>query len=793
MERETIRLDHDFRFMLFPNGECEEDAVENNFDDSLWKKVRVPHDWAASGEFGMYNDCTYSAVTQDGIDKPIEHCGRTGALPIVGLGVYRLPVYIPEEERKKDIFLEFDGVMWDSDIYVNGKHVFFNHFGYKSFSVDIGQYVEYGKENLIAVKARVYDDCSRWYPGAGIYRNVYLVKKNKTHINYNGIWIRQIEMRGGSADFLVEIDYTGDEDVYFTADIYNAENVKVASVKHDTYLGELSDIFKIENVKKWDVNDPYLYKAQIKLFDKDGTELDGECIKFGARESHFTPDGGYFLNGRKIKINGVCNHHDMGSLGAAVNKAAIRRQLRIMRDMGVNAIRTSHNPPAPELLELCDEMGFLVLDEFFDEWYLPKVKNGYSKYYREHAASDIRDVIRRDRNHPSVIMWSIGNEIDEQGDKEGWRAAKMLSEAVRMNDPDRPVTAGLNNYGGADENFLTDFLDILGLNYSPLRYKEIHEEHPEKIVMGTETASCVSTRGVYHLPAKVDIPVQTTEDLCVSAYEMAAPAWAYYPEREWASQDDCPWVAGEFIWTGFDYLGEPTPYYSEWPSRSSYFGAVDMAGLPKNRFYGYKAKWTKDKVLHIFPHWNFEGHEGETVPVHVYSSYPEAELFINGKSYGRKKFSNDGEIERYRLVWDNAVYEPGEVKVVAYDKEGNSVDYAVVKTAGKPCRLILAADREAIAADGDDLVYVTASAVDADGNVCPNFDERIYFDVSGAELLTTDAGDERETESFARPDKKAHCGYLVACVRSEKDKTGNIKIKASCKNLKDGEITVKAL
>ncbi len=795
MERIVNTLKYGWKFNLYPSGECEPEVFQPELDDSSWQTVRVPHDWAASGSFDELNDASYRKVEADGLTAPIEHSGRTGALPIVGLGVYRLWLDIPVTARGKAITLEFDGIMWESDIYVNGKHLCFNHFGYKSFEVDITDAVSYGEPTLVAVAARVYNDCSRWYPGAGIYRNVRLVEKNATHIAYSGIWLRQLEVAQNSAFFELELEHNGDETVELRAEILSPDGEVVANVAQKQYLGELSTIFELPNVQLWDIDSPRLYTAKVSLVDANGELLDAQNVKFGARFFEFTSDKGFFLNGRHLKLNGACSHHDLGSLGAAFNAAAMLRQLRILREMGVNAIRTSHNPPAPELLDLCDELGFVVMDEFFDEWYCPKVANGYAKYFRAHAEQDVEDVIKRDRNHPSVIMWSIGNEIGEQYDKEGWRAAKLLAEVCRRVDPTRPTTAGFNDGVDVFKNHLMRYVDILGLNYKPHMYAKYHEEHPNLKILGAETASCVSTRGVYKLPAEVAIPCNKHDDLTVSAYEMEAPGWAYYAEREFAVQDDCEFVAGEFIWTGFDYLGEPTPYYSEWPSRSSYFGAVDLAGIPKNRFWGYKAKWTDDEVLHVFPHWSWEGHEGEVVPVHVYTSYPEAEVFVNGKSYGRQTFGDRsggalGQIERFRLMWNNTVFEPGELKVVAYDSDGNPAAEKVILTAGAPHHIELCADRTEIAADGDDLVYVTAAVVDENGTVCPHSDARIFFGCEGAELLTTDNGDQREVESFARADKRCLAGKVVACVRSILGEAGVITISAKSDGLAPAKTAV---
>lgn len=793
MERITKRLHTGYAFRYYPEGKAEPEVYNVDYDDSTWEQVRVPHDWAISGEFKEENDLSFMEVYNDGILEPIKHSGRTGALPTVGMGIYRKWLHIPAEAEGKRIFIEFDGVMWDSNIYINGRKIYNNHFGYKSFEVELTSEVEYGKENLLLVEASVYADCSRWYPGAGIFRNVYYVEKSPEYIRYNGVWLRQMEANSHHATFLLELDYEGPDTVSMEADIYDSEGRLVVQVQHGTYEGELSDIFRIPEVKLWDIENPELYTAKIRLLSENGDLADNTQVRFGARKIEFDAEKGFSLNNKPVKINGVCNHHDLGSLGAAVNVAALRRQLRIMRDMGVNSIRMSHNPPSPELLDLCDEMGFLVMDEFFDEWYTGKISNGYAQYYKEHAETDARDIIRRDRNHPSVVFWSLGNEMLEQWNPEGWRATKFLSDICHEMDPTRPTTAGFSASWPAFENHLVHFVDVVGINYKPYEYEEYKKIHPDMKFVGTETASCISTRGVYHLPAEVDIPPVKHEDLTISAYELEAPGWAYYAEREFVAQDDLEYVSGEYVWTGIDYLGEPTPYYHEWPSRSSYFGIVDIAGLPKNRFYAYKARWTKEKVLHIFPHWNWEGMEGQTVPVHVFASpwYYEVELLVNGRSYGRRSFKMDTEIERYRMIWDDVVYEPGEVKAIAYDENGNVIDEAVVRTAGAAHHIELQADRVSIMSDGEDLVYVTASIRDADGNICPKADNRLYFEVQGVgELLTTDNGAPTETEPFVQSHKKALAGYCVACIRSIEDQKGTFIVKCTADSIEAAEVTV---
>ncbi len=797
MEAKKLRLCRDWRFRLFSSLKSDPAVSAPHYDDSDWEQVRVPHDWAAAGEFAAENDASELNVWADGILSPILHTGRTGGLPIVGRGVYRRRLFIGEEARGRSLALRFDGVMWEARVFVNGEPAAFCHFGYKSFEVEISSLVRYGEENLIAVEATVYPDCSRWYPGAGIYRNAYLIERAAAHIESDGVWLRQLEVTDTRASFLLSVEHTGGVGVGFCAVITDPLGECVATVNGDTQFDTLSALFTIEGVRLWEPGSPALYTAAVTLLDREGAPLDTVRVRFGARRIAFTPDGGFFLNGKPTKLRGVCNHHDLGSLGAALNVAALRRRLEQMQAMGANAIRTTHNPPSPELLELCDEMGLMVIDEFFDEWYTPKVKNGYAKYFRDYAATDARAIIRRDRNHPSVILWSIGNEILEQRDPEGWRAAAMLTDLCHATDPTRPTTAGFNAPTEAFQNHLTDFVDVVGCNYKPHLYAQFHREHPTTCLLGTETASCVSTRGVYHLPAAIDIPCEKREDLTLSAYELCAPSWAYYPEREFAAQEELPYVAGEFIWTGVDYLGEPTPYYSEWPARSSYFGAMDLAGLPKNRYYAYRAHWSGEAVLHVFPHWNWEGMEGQTVPVHAYSSAKTAELFINGRSYGKqtrgdRSGGKRGELERYRFLWENAVYEPGEVRVVAYDEAGRPTMEQSVLTAGAPHRIALTAEREQIAADGEDLVYVIASVTDAHGVLCPHSDARLFFTVEGAELLTTDNGDPRETESFARADKRCLAGRVVACLRSIEGRPGPLTLTAEAEGLEGAALTLRA-
>ena len=773
--RNVISLKKNFKFKKYAIGEADTAAFARDFDDSEWREVSIPHDWGIEGDFSPENDPSFRKITQDGMTKSILHTGRTGALPTVGEGIYRTWVELGSTDA---VFLELDGVMWESRVYVNGQAVGGCHFGYLSYELDITEYVVPGV-NLIAIHAIVPPDVSRWYSGAGAYRNIRLVTKPKTHICYNGVCVRQICADKDSA--LFDISVTASGRAGFVAKITAPDgSVSTLESNGDTVS------YRTEQPMLWSPDAPNLYTAEVTLDSGDSTS-----VRFGARSIGFT-ENGFFLNGKYLKMRGVCLHHDMGSIGAATNRSALLRQIEIMKGMGVNAIRTSHNPPSPELLELCDEQGILVMDEFFDEWQVAKTTNAYHRHFDKHALSDMRSIIERDRNHPCVIMWSIGNEIEEQFLPDGCRIARMLNDEVHRLDPTRPTTVCCNYYREPFDTGFAFSADILGLNYKPHTYGEVKEKYPNLLLIGSETASCVSTRGVYELPAEINIGNPKNAELTVSDYGLSAPAWAYYAERELAAQEDYPFVMGEFIWTGFDYLGEPTPYYTEWPSRSSYFGVVDLAGLPKNRYYCYRAAWTDIPTLHIFPHWNFEGKEGQTVPIHIYTNYDEVELFINGVSQGKRRRaksgnSNEAQLERFRLMWNDTVYEPGEVCAVAY-KNGTVCERKTLRTAGAPYRIELSAYSERIAADGESLNYVTAKILDKDGNLCPSAANRLTFSAEGAAVVyATDAGDQRETETFLRPDKKALAGRLVCCLKSS-GKAGVATVSCSADGLVGGSV-----
>jgi beta-galactosidase len=529
----------------------------------------------------------------------------------------------------------------------------------------------------------------------------------------------------------------------------------------------------------------------LQLF-QENTLKDTETIRFGVRIIKYSAEKGFELNGKTTKFKGVCLHHDLGPLGAAINKAALRRQLTILKDMGCNAIRSSHNMPSIEQLELCDEMGFLFLAESFDEWKKPKVKNGYNLYFDEWAEKDVVNLVHATRNHPCIVMWSSGNEVPDQWGEAGVKRAKWLQDIFHREDPTRPVTVGMDQVKTTMENGFGAIMDIPGLNYRVNLYEDAYKRFPQGILLGSETASTVSSRGIYKFPVK-EYKDKTYDDLQSSSYDLEACNWSNIPEVDFEMQDDKPWVIGEFVWTGFDYLGEPTPYDNYWPSRSSYFGICDLAGLPKDRYYLYRSRWnTEDETLHILPHWTWPGREGEVTPVFVYTNYNSAELFINGKSQGIQHKNKNSKLERYRLMWMNAKYEPGTIKVVAYDDKGKAVAEKSVSTAGKPYALKLEADRSLIKADGEDLSYVTVSVVDKKGNLCPTATNQLKFSTKGAgKFRAVCNGDATSLEQFHLPTMKTFSGKLVVTLQSSNN-AGNIELSVSGKGLKSGKIVIES-
>ncbi len=518
--------------------------------------------------------------------------------------------------------------------------------------------------------------------------------------------------------------------------------------------------------------------------------VDHETHPLGFRTLTFDPDNGFLINGVAMKLNGVCLHHDLGPLGAAVNRTALKRQLDLLQAMGCNAVRTSHNPPTPELLELCDVLGLLVIDEAFDEWRTGKLDNGYHRHFDEWAEKDLRAMIRRDRNHPCVIMWSIGNEIMEQWEEQGAAVASFLSGICHDEDPTRPTTAGFNGPDDAIKNGLAAAVDIPGWNYQPHRYVRFHQMFPTKATYGSETESTVSSRGVYYFPVNEEVsPVRDT--LQVNSYDMCYPPWAYSPDVEFRAQDECGFSLGEFVWTGFDYLGEPTPYFERWPSRSSYFGILDLCGIPKDRYYLYQSKWTDQPVLHLLPHWTWPGREGESTPVHCYTGFPTVELFVNGRSQGRRSKREKLMLGSYRLVWPDVRYEAGTLKAVAYDGEGRVIAETVVNTAGSPVAIELVADRKTMVADGDDMAFVTVRLVDADGNLCPTADDLVTFQLDGpATIAAVDNGNAASLESFQANQRRAFSGLCMVYLRSAGQQDGVVTLTATADGLASASVTL---
>ncbi|TWU60875.1 Evolved beta-galactosidase subunit alpha [Rubripirellula tenax] len=584
----------------FHNGEAE-GAEAVDFDDSAWRSLNLPHDWAIEGPF----DVKYNA--------------RCGGLPFHGTGWYRKTFQVPADAKGKVAAITFDGAMYNAHVWVNGTFVGNRPFGYIEFQYDISKHLRYGEENVISVRLKPEDLSSRWYPGAGLYRNVWLEYKNPLHLAHWGTFITTPNVQDDRATVAVETLIQGrgdDARVMYEVFDHSGEIVVAMGATLSADQAAAKGELKVANPHLWQLDDPYLYTLRTTV-RSDGQVVDRDDTRFGIRTLKFTKKEGFFLNGKHTRIQGVCLHHDNGPLGAAINRRAIERKLQIMKQMGGNSIRTSHNPPSNELLDLCDEMGLLVQVEAFDVWEIAKVPNGYNKFFAEWAERDIKDMVRRDRNHPSVFMWSIGNEILEQNNAEkGNRVAKILNDYVKSIDTTRPTTCGFNYYPAPYKHGMAAQVDIAGMNYKPLAYGEpVDEFLPNNPVVGSETSSCTSSRGVYHLP--ID-KYQTHPSKQVTSYDIIGPPWAYPPDVEFDALEKHPEVLGEYIWTGFDYLGEPTPYggkdnstngywNADWPSRSSYFGAVDLCGFPKDRFYLYQSQWTDDPMVHLLPHWNWEG------------------------------------------------------------------------------------------------------------------------------------------------------------------------------------------
>ena len=762
-------------------------------DSVNWENVTVPHDWAITGPFDRANDLQEVLVTQNFETEVTAHTGRTGGLPYMGKGWYRTMFDVTEfDPENMMVALLFDGAMSQAKVRINGRFVMEWPYGYNAFHADVTEYLNPdGKDNLLEVSLENLPNSSRWYPGAGLYRNVHVIRTHRTHVPVWGTYLRtpDVSEKEATVEFGIRIENV-EEGMRLKAMIYDADGYQRASL--DTIADtEQTLVLRVKDPQRWSPEHPDLYTAVARVYDDNRTYDRYETL-FGIRTFELVPDKGFYLNGRQRKFQGVCNHHDLGPLGAAVNKAALRHQLALLKDMGCDAIRTSHNMPAPELVELCDEMGFMMMVEAFDEWDIAKCENGYHLYFDEWAEMDMVNMIRHFRNNPSVILWGIGNEVPTQCAAEGYKVAAFLQDICHREDPTRLVTAGMDQADCVVANGFAQLLDIVGFNYRTHKYQQAYDILPQKLLLGSETASTVSSRGVYKFPAELKSGVKYADNQC-SSYDLEVCWWSNVPDVDFALQDDLPWTIGQFVWTGFDYLGEPTPYdVDAWPSHSSYFGILDLASLPKDRYWLYRSQWNRESpTLHVLPHWTWPGREGEKVPVVCYTSYPMAELFVNGVSQGVARFDPSDLLRRYRLVWPDVIYEPGEIEVVAYDEKGYEMDRVSVRTAGAPDGIKLSVDRKVIDADGLDLAYVTVSIVDADGNLCPAATDAVTFDVSGAGSFRAAAnGDATCLVPFQSKTMPAFSGQLTAIVQSS-DTPGTITLTATAEGLTSNSITIK--
>ena len=741
-------------------------------DDVNWETVSVPHDWAISGPFDKKWDLQVVAIKENGEEVATEHSGRSGSLPWIGNGTYRRSIEIPAGTERA--LLVFDGAMASPKVYVNGKLAGGWEYGYNAFQVDITPFMHEGS-NELEVRLNNLEESNRWYPGGGLYRPVTLVTTGSVAFDQWGLCVRTFEYKD---KMLVEVQNhlarVCDKDeaqsgLIMTYDIQDAQGAIVANGRSAmTGTGEFKDVVVVTNPQLWSPETPYLYSITTHLL-KDGTEIDRQSTRFGIRTIRFSREHGFQLNGVSRKFKGVCLHHDLGPLGAAVNKAALIRQIKMMKAMGADAIRTSHNMPSTWQMEVCDSLGMMVMAESFDAWSDPKVRNGYNRLWNEWWKRDITNLILNHRNHPCIVMWSVGNEIPEQWKPEGAERYKRLVDLCHRLDPTRPVTCGMDQPDGDIASGFAQVADVPGYNYRLHRYEETFPKLPQGFLLGSETASTVSTRGHYVFPDTCAASKAWSDGQC-SGYDTECCWWSNLPDDDWRLQDDMSWTIGEFVWTGYDYLGEPTPYDIYWPSRSSYFGIVDLAGLPKDRYWLYRSHWNKEEhTIHLLPHWTWPGREGQVTPVYCYTDYPSAELFVNGKSQGRISKDATTRLDRYRLRWRNVRYQPGELKVVVYDDNGIKAGQQIIRTAGKPARLLLEPDRNSITADGNDLAFVTVSLVDKNGTLCPDADNQLTFSVSGNGAFKAACnGDATSLEPFTQPTMRLFHGQLVVVLQASK-------------------------
>lgn len=757
--------------------------VQPDFNDEAWRKLDLPHDWAIEGPFKQ------------------EYPGETAKLPYWGIGWYRKHFDVPAADAGRKIYLDVDGAMSYANVWLNGHYLGGWPYGYASWELDMTPYIKFGAENVVAIRLDNPPKSSRWYPGGGIYRNVWLVKTSPIHVEHWGTYITTPSVNQIKAEVKIQVTLDNDSDsppalsvkneIYeLKADGDKGRKVGSATETIPPIPAHQSQTFEAEinirNPKLWTLDKPRRYVA-VTTIEQNNECLDTYETPFGIRIIAFDANKGFFLNGEHIRLQGVCDHADLGALGTVVNVAGLRRQIEILKEMGCNAIRTSHNPPAPELLDLCDRLGMLVMDESFDCWERGKRPNDYHTLFDDWHEKDWRAELRRDRNHPSIILWSIGNEVPDQGTPTGTRIAAELTRIAHEEDPTRPTTAACDHIDSGFDGFQTN-LDVFGYNYKPFEYAKVHRANPGLPIFGSETASCISSRGEYFYPVNTN-KNDGKSDFQVSSYDLSAPYWATIPDTEFKAQDKYPYVAGEFVWTGFDYLGEPTPYDDPAAlSRSSYFGIVDLAGFKKDRYYLYQARWRPDfPMAHIVPQcWNWPGRKGQITPVYVYTSGDEAELFLNGKSLGRRM---KGPCQ-YRLEWNGVTYQPGKLKVVAF-KKGRKWATDIVRTSGPAAKLVLTASTKKISANGKDLSFVTVAVEDKDGIVVPQANNAIHFETSGpGEIVATDNGDPTDLTSFPSPNRHAFNGLALAVIRSLQ--SGTTTLEASSPGLLPSRVKIKA-
>lgn len=795
-----------------PEGNSGENIayVKSDFDDSEWRHLNLPHDWAIEGPFN------------------IDYNGSTGKLPYWGIRWYRKTLELSQDDAGKQIYLDIDGAMSYASVWCNGQYVGGWPYGYASFRLDLTPYIKAGQKNVLAIRLDNPDDTSRWYPGSGIYRNVWLVKTSPVHVEQWGTFVRnqQVDSEIAVMEMGVNIENHAGKDVQvkLQTSVYlqgkdgrpvgeevTQSMTKDIAIKKDSWSSARFQ-FKVDKPKLWDIDTPNCYVAVSRVF-MDGKEMDSYETPFGIRTIEFTHDQGFMLNGQKVAIKGVCMHHDLGALGAAFNEVAAERQLRIMKEMGANAIRTSHNPPAPELVALCDRMGLMMQLELADTWQKGKRKNDYNLLFDDWSEADMRSLVRHYRNHPSVIMWSIGNEMPDQTTDQGVIIARNLTAYCHDEDPTRPTSLGCNKRDAVFRDIVNQ-VDIFGLNYFHKTYPVFKEQNPTRRYHASETSSATSSRGEYFFPVTTDVN-DSRSGFQLSSYDMTTIGWGCAPEVQFKMNEEYSFMSGEFVWTGFDYLGEPTPYNKDLtnllnfsdpnelekarkeleelgkiktPSRSSYFGIVDLCGFPKDRYYNYKSYWRPDvPTVHILPHWNWQERIGEITPVHIYTSGDAVELFLNGKSLGRREKAHSYD----RLTWDDVRYEPGSLKAIAY-KNGQKWAEELVETTGKPVALQVTAEKTELKNDGTDLSFIRVAVVDSQGRVVPRSKNHLKFSVTGpAEIIATDNGDATSLLPFQLSERDAYNGLALVILRSQYMKQGKVVLTVESKGLPKQKIALK--